>query len=318
MRFATNKEVANETLIFLSRFSVNRVAMKNLKLFVFFSLALNLTLVNLSRNAQAAETPVGSSVSEEGMLSFERIDFDVAMLMKGSTMQYMDGNRTGKGTDLSLRTYPSIAFRLTDKWKAQFGGQFRQYFRPDDPKKKDRKNFEWRDPYAGFSRKDIWKSQTAFLSGKVRYYFPITEYNRLNRVKEYDEGGGSLQVGFGYGQDFSDGIINLYAPLEMNYRFNALEHKVRQDYWFGVRPALSYRVTPKTSARVEYYTGDLNHRTDGTWTKFNDPVIGQTAGIAIDWYPVKELLVSPMVNWGRERFRFNAAELTVYAKYAFL
>jgi hypothetical protein len=61
-----------------------------------------------------------------------------------------------------------------------------------------------------------------------------------------------------------------------------------------------------------------NHRTDGTWTKFNDKVLGQTASLGVDWYPVKALQLSPQVSWGRESFRFNAAELSFYAKYAFL
>jgi|GEM_PF-4044969 len=272
----------------------------------------------MSLTAHAAESPVSQSVSGSGALSFEKINFSWATLVKGSTIQYMDGNSNGKGTNLSWRNYPTLGYRATEKLKVEAGGQFRQYFRPADPKKKGQKDFEWRDPYAGVSLRDLWKGETSSVSAKARYYIPATEYTRLNRNKEYDEGRGSFQVGAAYSQKFMDGTYSLYAPLDVNYRLNAFDHKVRQDYWFGIRPSMAYRVSQSTSARVEYYTGDLNHKTDGTWTRFNDPVIGQTAGVALDWYPVKDLLVSPMVNWGRESFRLNAAEVTLYAKYAFL
>lgn len=276
-----------------------------------------LALFSLTLPAHGAET--GTSVSQPSAgLSLKGAEFSYAMLLKGSSIQYPDGNSNGKGTNLSLRHYQDYGYRLGDTWKLTGGTHFRQYFRPADPKRVDQGALEWRDPFLGVSRKDVWKSGEQAISAKARYFLPITDYNASNVEKEYDEGKGSLQVGATYTSKLADGLLGLRVPVEANYRFNKNEHKVRQDYWFGSRPSLSCRTGSTTSAKIEYYTGDINHKTNGTWTKLNDPVIGQTAALGFDWTPTRELLLAPQITWGRQDFRFNAAEISMYASYIFL
>ena len=263
----------------------------------------------------AAETGTVTSAAGTPLTSAE---LSYAMLFKGSSIQYLDGNSNGRGTNLSLRHYQDFAYRLDDKWKLTGGTHFRQYFRPADPKRVDQGALEWRDPSVGVSRKDIWRQGDQAVGAKAKFYLPVTDYNASNVEKEYDEGKGSLNVGGTYSTKFYDGLLALRVPVDFNYRFNKNEHKVRQDYWIGSRPSLSCRTGRETAVKVEYYTGDLNHRTNGRWTKINEPNIGHTAALGFDWTPAREVLVAPQITWGRQDFRFNAAELSLYASYIFL
>lgn len=282
--------------------------MKTLTVLSFLACVLSLPSALAAVETSTADNRIAPAAAE----------FSYAMLFKGSTIDHLDGNANGKGANLNLRHYQDYGWKLDDKWKLTGSTQFRQYFRPADPKKIDQKALEWRDPSVGVARKDVWKRGEQAVSAKMKYYIPATDYNAENVEKEYDEGKGSLNAGATYTNRFADGDLGLRVPVEANYRFNKNEHKVRQDYWFGARPSLSYRTSREASVKVEYYTGDINHKTNGTWTKFNDPAIGQTAALGLDWVPTREFLLSPQVTWGRQDFRFNAAEVSLYASYIFL
>ncbi len=288
-----------------------------MKSVILFPLALSFIFVSPVYGEDSPETVAGTSTADDRLLPSEA-EFSYALLFKGASIEHPDGNSNGKGANLNLRHYQNYGYRFNDKWRLEGGTYFRQYFRPADPKRVDQGALEWRDPYLGISRRDLWRKGGQALSAKARYYIPLSDYTAGNAVKEYDDGRGSAQVGVAYTNKFADGLLGLRIPFEANYRFNKNEHKVRQDYWFGSRPSLTCRTSSTTSAKVEYYTGDINHKTDGSWTKFNDPVIGQTAALGFDWTPNREFLLSPQITWGRKDFRFNAAEVSLYASYRFL
>lgn len=275
-------------------------------------------LLNFGLSARAEEVVNSSTDSSRTKSILSDVKFSYAAWLKGATLENVDGNADGKGTNLSVRNYQDLSYSFTPDWRAEVAGEFRQYFRPADPKKKDRKDFEWRDPEVGVNRKNVWANDNMNLAARLRYRMPISDYNRANQNKEWDEGKGSLRTKVTLGGTFNDGLIITSLPLDYVVRFANQTHKVRQDYYLKARPSFGYRLHKTVVAKLEYETGEINHKTNGTWTKFNDADLGQTVNVLADWTPIADLLVTPQIAWGKDSFRLNKAELSLYAKYAFL
>lgn len=258
-----------------------------------------------------------SSASELDPGPARRLGFEYEVQLKGASLEHLDGNADGRGTNLGVRHYQDFSYQLAPPFALEAGTQFRHYFKPASGKKTtDARVLEWRDPYVGLGASDFWKQGPQSVSGELHYYLPVTEYNEGYRASEFDEGRGVLHAEAWYARRL--GAFKLKAPFEVNYRFNAKEHPRRYDYWVGAKPSLSYHLARATALKGEYYTGDLNHRTGGTWTRLNDRKLGQSVALALEWKPAEGAEISPEVKWGREQFRFNAAELSLSAAFVFL
>lgn len=272
--------------------------------------------LTLSSAALAAPPAPGSVSASDGAFSGKaRLDYELGL--KGSTIEHLDGNDDGRGANFQIRHYQDAGYEVARNVRLEGGTQFRQLFKPANPKKSDQRAVEFRDPYVGMGFKDFVKQRHGSFSGEAHYYLPLTEYNESNRGKPDDEGNGLLHLEAWYSRQLGD-ALRLKAPLELNYRFNRAELKQRYDYWVGFKPSLAYKTGRSTAAKVEYYSGDLNHHTSGSWTRLNDPKLGQTLALKLEWKPSDGAEITPEVKWGRQQFRFNAAELSLSAVFAIL
>lgn len=268
--------------------------------------------------AASAATPSAGAISESDHAFAGKAKLDYELELKGSTIEHLDGNSSGKGADFQIRHYQDFGYEVSESWRIEAGTQFRQLFKPANPKKSDQRAVEFRDPYIGFGLKDFWKSEDQSLSGEAHYYLPITEYNESNRGKADDQGRGLLHMEAWYSHRLVGERLRLKAPLELNYRFAKAELSQRYDYWVGFKPSVAWKTSRVTALKAEYYTGDLNHHTSGSWTRLNDPRLGQTVALQLEWKPVDGTEITPEVKWGRQSFRFNAAELGLSAAFSFL
>jgi hypothetical protein len=248
----------------------------------------------------------------------QQLDGSYAVLALGPTLEHMDGNLDGRGTYVGIRHYLNFDYQLRNGAELELGGEFRQYFRPVDPRRPDRKEFEPRDPYVGISRRDLFRGDIFSLVAKAKYYLPITENNLGRRGQAYDTGRGSVQAGVGPSWKMADGSVTVTCPLDVSVNFAAGDAVNREDYSFKVKPAVQYRIARDWSAKLEYSTGDLRHNKLGKWSKFNDKDLGHKATVYASYFATKNLLLSPALAWGRDTWRLKKAEVSLYASYAFL
>jgi hypothetical protein len=268
--------------------------------------------------AAAAGAPLPGTTSESDQVFAGKTEFDYEVELKGSTIEHLDGNSSGRGADFQIRHYQDLGYELAKGWRLEGGTQFRQVFKPANPKKSDQRAVEFRDPYVGLGLKDFWRSGDQSLSGEAHYFLPVTDYNESNRGKADDEGRGLLHIEASYSHRLVGERLRLKAPLELNYRFAKAELSQRYDYWVGFKPTVAWKTGRATAVKAEYYTGDLNHHTSGSWTRLNDPKLGQTVALQLEWKPTDGTEITPEVKWGRQSFRFNAAELGLSAVFSFL
>jgi hypothetical protein len=283
---------------------------------VFFTLFLALFTLNASAEESIVNAASESSSRFNWNSLLEKSELSYAALLTGPSTKYLDGNKDGRGTNLTLRNYVSASFEFAKNWEAETGVEFRRYFRPVDPKKPGRSDFEWRDPFVSVDRKNIVKTDRFSLAAKLRYFIPATAYNKSNVKKEYDSGNGTIGTRITPSWKLGDFFVSCYG--EFNYRFDENAPKVRQDYYVKAKPFVSYKFARNWSAKVEYSTGDLNHRTNGKWTKFNDPAIGQNVYTGVTWTATKKLSISPSLGWGPGSLQLRDTEVSVFASYYIL
>lgn len=246
------------------------------------------------------------------------LDASYAALLVGPTLDHLDANLDGKGTNMNLRNYLNVDGRFLEQWKFGIGLEARQYFRPADPKRPDRKEFEWRDPIVSLGRDKIVEKGNYNFAAKLKYTVPMSEYNKSNVGKSYDSGNGEWNLSLNSGWKFKDGDWYVGFPVDLYYKMAEAPPTVREDYSTRAKPFVSYRIAAKYSAKVEYSTGYLRHFTNGKWSKFNDKALGQKIFLGLSYLPFKGLIVSPGFTWGSDSYRLNSAEASLYASYAFL
>jgi hypothetical protein len=264
---------------------------------------------------------VGFAVEPATTSSFDwsklerNFDLSYASLVTGPTLEHLDANKDGKGTDMGWRNYLNAGAELGNNWEASMGVEGRQYFRPADPKKPNRKDFEWRDPTVSLSRGKIVEAGAYQLSAKLRYSIPMTEYNKSNVGKTYDAGNGEINLGFNNSWRLRDGDWTLSLPLDLYYKIAEAPPAVREDYSARAKAIVAYRIAAKYATKVEYSTGYIRHSTNGKWSKLNDKLLGQEVLLAFNYFPIRNLTISPGLGWGSETFRFNSAKASLYVSY---
>jgi len=272
-----------------------------------------------SIQAVAAEpSPTTTQSSFDWSNAFERVSAKYSALLLGPTVQHLDGDLDGKGTNISLRNYFSLDVKVAPDWEAEAEWEVRQAWRPVDPKRPNRKNLEARDPHVGIARKNIYRGDIFSFGARARYYIPVTEHNKSKIGKRDDFGNGEANFGLRPAWRFLDGDLYVGCGLDAYYNIAKQAPAVREDYSLRARPLVSYRIAKKFATKVEYDSGTLRHSTDGKWTKFNDRNSGQRLFVGGSWYPTKALTLSPSFSWGSHTFRLNRAGVSLFANYSFL
>jgi hypothetical protein len=268
--------------------------------------------------APAPTARAGESQSSLWSRAKSRLSGSYGGLLIGPTLQHLDGNTDGRGSFVSLQNYLSLEGRLDQNWRLHIGGEFRQTWRPEDPRRPDRKSFEARDPHLGLSRRNIIRGDTFSLGARARYFFPLSENTKYRVGRRNDAGRGELNIGLSPAWRLMGGDIYISCGTNFYYKFAERPPAVRENYSVRLWPALSYRISSKLAAKLEYSTGYLRHTTDGKWTKLNDRFYGQKIFAGGVWSPTRNLSFNPSLGWGSHTFRLNNPELSLFTSYYFL
>ncbi|MCO5144428.1 MAG: hypothetical protein M9962_15220 [Oligoflexia bacterium] len=249
----------------------------------------------------------------------DKTNLSYGALILGPTVRKINGDTQGKGHYISLRNYLSAGFEFRKDWELEVGNEFRQTFRPKDPKKPDREDFEFRDLSVGIGVDDIIESGSFSLDGKLRYYIPTSKYTLSKVGKADDSANGTFRIGINPSMSFFDRDLYLAIPVDFYRSFAKGTPKIHKNYSVKFKPLASYRLSQKWKAKVEYSSGDLYHSTDGKWTKFNDPFTGQKIYLGASWNPTYKLGFSPSLAWGANgSFQLKNTELSLYMSYYIL
>lgn len=282
---------------------------------------LTLTLLMGPVVMAAEETVVNTSVSDpttrfDWGRAFEKLDATYAGLMEGPTLDHLDGNKDGKGTFIQIKHYLYGDYEVAPYWRVEAGSEFRQYFRPDDPKKPGRSNFESRDPYVGIARRDLVKGDLFSLVARARYYIPVSENTKGRVGKAFDTGNGTLN--FFSSAAWKFGKFSFTCPLEVWVNLAKAPIAEREQYTVKFKTQFAYKLDQQWAAKAEYSTGDMRHTANGHWSKLNDRELGHKVVAGATYAPVKEVLVNPALTWGKAHWQLNRPEISLYASYNFL
>lgn len=281
-----------------------------------------LALFLLTGAAQAADTATVADTTSTARFdwtrAFEKVNASYSALLLGPNLQSMRGDLDGRGTNMHVRNYLSAGVEVAKDWEVGAGWEVRQYWRPADPKKPDRKNLEARDPYLSVNRRNFIRTDLFSLGARARFFFPVSESTKANIGKTYDSGRGSLNVTVTPYWRFFDGDVGISCATEFWYNFDKAAAANRENYSVKAKPLVSYRFARKFAAKVEYNTGTIRHANNGKWSKLNDKGLGQKLYAGITYYPNASLSINPSLGWGSDTFRLNRAEVSLYASYNFL
>jgi hypothetical protein len=276
----------------------------------------------LTGAAQAAETATSvdstSSARFDWGRAFSKVGLSYGGLLLGPSLQSMEGNLDGRGTNISLRNYFSADVEVARDWEVQAGWELRRYWRPADPKNPNRSDFDPRDPYLGLSRRNLIRAGAFSLGAKARYFIPVSNYTKAQVGKTYDSGRGALNVSAYPYLRLLDGDLGISCTAEFWYNFDKAAAANRENYSVKAKPLVSYRFARKFAAKVEYNTGTIRHAQNGKWSKLNDKFLGQKLYAGITYYPNPSLSLNPSLGWGSDTFRLNRAEVSLFASYSFL
>jgi len=268
--------------------------------------------------AHGAEEAAPTSAFEWNDL-LNRVGGTYSAQVVGPSLSKLNGDRNdGRGHYTSLRQYLSLDFEIAKKWELDTGWEVRQYWRAPDQRNPNRKNFEMRDPYVGFTRKEIFKGDYFSVGTKARYTIPATEYNKSKVGRSDDSGNGEINFGLSPYWHWLDGDLSLSWSTDFYYKLREGASAEYEKYSVRMKPLVTYRIAAKYSARVEYQTGYLRRMSNGRWSKLNDVSTGQKIYAGVSWFPTKALMISPSLGWGSETFRLDRTEIGLFASFAFL
>ncbi|RZA07729.1 MAG: hypothetical protein EOP11_06905 [Proteobacteria bacterium] len=249
---------------------------------------------------------------------FEKMHATYSGLLEGPRMDHLDGNLDGKGSFLQVKNYVNADYEVAPNWKAELNTEFRQYFRAEDPSRPGRPDFEMRDPSLGISRRNIVEAGAFTLSGRTRYGIPVSQNTRARVGKSFDTGKGSLYLQAVPAWRWRDGALSLTCPVEMYVNFAKAPTAAREQYSLKAKAQVAYQLAKSWAAKLEYSTGDVRHNARGQWSKLNDRELGHKVMAGAAFAPIKQIVLNPSLTWGREHWRLNQPEISLYASYNFL
>jgi len=249
---------------------------------------------------------------------FEKMHASYSGLLEGPRMDHLDGNLDGKGTFLQIKNYVNADYEVAPNWRVELNTEFRQYFRPEDPKRPGRPNFEMRDPSLGLARRNIVDRGNFTLSGRTRFFLPVSDNTRGRVGKAFDTGNGSVYFQAVPSWRWLDGKLSLTCPVETYINLPKRRIANSEEYSIKAKTQVAYQVAHKWAARVEYSTGDVRHTHDGHWSKLRDREMGHKVVAGAAYAPVKEMVLNPALTWGRDRWRLKEPEVSLFASYNFL
>lgn len=244
--------------------------------------------------------------------------FTYSGLLEGPRLDHMDGNLDGRGTFLQIKNYLNADYEVAPNWRVELNGEFRQYFRPVDPRRPDRGSFEWRDPSIGIARRNLFERGNFALAARMRYALPVTQDTKGRVGRAFDTGRGSIYVQAVPVWRFRDGTFTLTCPVESYINLPKGEAPNREQFSVKAKVQLAYQLAKKWAARAEYSTGDLRRAHDGKWSNINERSLGHKVMAGAAYAPVREVVLNPSVTWGRGQWRLNQPEVSLFASYNFL
>jgi hypothetical protein len=118
-------------------------------------------------------------------------------------------------------------------------------------------------------------------------------------------------------------LDNLSANTALIRQQNGLDtdyvpNGTRENLYVFFDPVVTYSVSSKVDAYLEYSSGYLHHSTDGHWTSTNNSAEGRYFSPGIYWAAAKGLSVNPYISWGPVFEGLSKADLGLQVTYTFL
>jgi hypothetical protein len=272
--------------------------------------------------AFAAESEGGTSFSDAASrfdwgAIFRKVDLTISTLLEGPTLAHLDGNLNGQGGSVVFKNYINAQYQLAEGINAEIGGEFRQFFRPENPAQPDRADFEARDPFLAVNFRDFIRKKTFSISSRHRYYVPVSNDTKSRVGKAFDTGRGNIQNGFAANWRSTDGAWSVTVPCDLYVNFAKAPIAAREDFSLKAKLQVAYRLHQKVSLRAEYSTGDVRHIATGKWTKLNDRFTGHKVMAGVAFFPTRQLMINPSLAMARDSWRWDRAEATLFASYNF-
>jgi len=284
-----------------------------------------------AETATASAAPAAQSSTSGFDLSKIRQNMRASyqMWLYGMNTRAMSGNVDGSGTNLNITHYTTLGYKVSRKWSVSVTQPFNQVI--DEKPASEVDPLVALDPYITFSNASITKSERygTNLSGYVRYYAPFSRStNRAaDRGARTDAGNGALRLLVTPSKTFMDGALTVAATTLVHFRLpgNSSAERaaksgsaIHENYYILLNPSVSYALSSKVEAYVEYASGYLRHSTDGKFSKFNDPVYGQYVSPGINWQASKRLALNPYMSVGPVFRGVKNTDIGLIGTYSFL
>jgi hypothetical protein len=288
-------------------------------------------------------TPIGTTTNSVGpaVNITKNMRAFYEMWLRGMNTQALSGNTRGNGTSLAINHTFGVGYRINSKWAVGITQGFTQTI--DDKPATEADPWIANDPYLALSNTSIWKNDAYGLNlfGYVRYYLPVSRANRRNvdRAAATEAGNGSIRLYFNPTKTWLDGRLTLnfvvFGQYRLAKRSNAdrieattvrdaggtvttAGNPTRENFYVIIDPLLAYTLSPSAEIYIEYATGLLKHRTDGTLSKLNDPDDGQYVSVGTNLLVGKKLLLNPYLSAGPVFRGVKNTDIGLIASYTFL
>lgn len=274
-------------------------------------------------NIQTWANPPAASYSIGDVRSNIRAGYD--MELGGPTIKSLSGNTAGAGTSISIDHYFGIGYKLPGNWAWGVKQSFTQSI--DEVPTATKDPFVANDPYTTIVNSSVVKSEKYGMNllAYLRYYAPFSRATsaETNKLGRKDAGNGRVRFLISPSKTWLDGDLTLSLTSFLQYRLASNSKAARQsrngsphrdDLAFVFDPILSYSFTKEVSAYFEY-AFDMNHSTEGKWTKYKlqDYVL-----LGGNFQATKKLLLNPYIASAPSRNEFQNASVGINAYYKFL
>ena len=286
-------------------------------------------------NSAAPAAAESSTASSGGLFDTIKKNGSASYLawLTGPNTQALSGNVDGSGTNLTITHFASIGYKLTDKMSLSLTQPVKQAI--DDKPNNLENPWKFTDPYFTLSHSSLVKQNLGAsvfnLNAYLRYYVPISRgtHDTNNKGDVNDTGNGTLRVLANPSFSFFDGKLSLNGQSFVNFKFASLTQQERacrsggngerEDLYVVLNPSVSYQVSDKLEAYVEYATGYLRHHNNGKFvTNPRTPGDGQYVSPGVNWSPTKRVLLNPYLSWGPTFQGLKNTDIGLQAQYSFL
>lgn len=267
-------------------------------------------------SSASASAPANSSSSSIFSKVKENIKFTYINELYGMNSKSLSGNLDGSGRNLTMNHYESLGYKLGKGWSVAGTAVFRQHI-DENP---DTQTFEKRDPYFTVSNAALFNNERygTSLYFFARYYAPFSRATKRGVNSRTDAANGLVRIALNPSKTWLDGKITTTLGTSTYIRFAKNAPAVHENYFFYLNPSVSYSVSSKLEAYLEWNTGYLRHTTDGKWTSMKDASGGGYLSPGVNWMPTKKITINPYISWSEPVYQIKNTDIGITSIFSIL